>query len=53
MSRAIERFENLIAWQKARELTREVYQITQRGAFTRVFLLARKRPALRCDHRFT
>jgi four helix bundle protein len=37
MRRAIERFENLIAWQKARELTREIYQVTQRGTFARDF----------------
>lgn len=31
----IERFENLIAWQKARELTKSIYQVTKRGAFSR------------------
>ncbi len=31
----IERFEELIAWQKARELTREVYATTAKGAFAR------------------
>jgi four helix bundle protein len=35
-----ERFEDLIAWQKARELTRDVYQITRRGEFARDFGLA-------------
>src|SRR3954469_16730816 len=36
----IDRFEDLIAWQKARELTREVYAITRRGTFARDFGLA-------------
>jgi four helix bundle protein len=31
----IERFENLIAWQKARALTRLVYQTTQSDVFAR------------------
>jgi four helix bundle protein len=35
----IERFEDLIAWQKARELTREVYRATRRGSFARDFAL--------------
>lgn len=30
-------FEDLIAWQKARELTRLVYEFTARGAFARDF----------------
>ena len=34
------RFEELIAWQKARELTREVYRVTREGAFARDFGLA-------------
>ncbi|HIP97547.1 MAG TPA: four helix bundle protein [Anaerolineae bacterium] len=29
----IERFEDLIAWQKARALTRAVYEVTRQGAF--------------------
>jgi len=33
----IERFEDLIAWQKAREMTREIYQVTQKGKFPRDF----------------
>ncbi len=33
----IERFEELIAWQKARKLTREIYQVTQQGSFERNF----------------
>jgi four helix bundle protein len=36
----IDKFEDLIAWQKARELTREVYQISQQGAFAKDFGLA-------------
>lgn len=39
MSR-VERFEDLIAWQKARELTRAVYQITRRGEFSKDFGLS-------------
>lgn len=31
----VERFEDLVAWQKARELTREIYQITRKGAFAK------------------
>src|SRR5208283_3554416 len=33
----IERFEDLIAWQKARELAREVYLATREGPFARDF----------------
>src|SRR6266480_3039925 len=33
MSRKIERFEDFIAWQKARKLTAEVYRITKQGEF--------------------
>jgi four helix bundle protein len=36
----IDKFEDLIAWQKARELTKEVYQISQKGAFARDFGLS-------------
>jgi four helix bundle protein len=36
----IERFEELIAWQKARVLTREIYEITRIGAFARDFGLS-------------
>ena len=39
MSR-VERFEDLIAWQKARNLTREIYGITRQGAFSKDFGLA-------------
>jgi four helix bundle protein len=33
----IQRFEELIAWQKARVLTREVYRVTRVGEFERDF----------------
>jgi four helix bundle protein len=36
----IERFEDLIAWQKARELTKEIYQITRIGEFAKDFGLS-------------
>ena len=36
----IDKFEDLIAWQKARELTKEVYQISQRGLFAKDFGLS-------------
>ena len=39
MSR-IERFEDLIAWQKARELTVQIYRITRLGSFAKDFGLA-------------
>jgi four helix bundle protein len=35
----IERFEELVAWQKARELTREIYIVTRAGTFARDFSL--------------
>jgi four helix bundle protein len=38
MSR-IERFEDLVAWQKARELNREVYAASEAGLFGRDFAL--------------
>jgi four helix bundle protein len=38
----IDQFEDLIAWQKARELTRAIYQVTQQGAFAKDFGLARQ-----------
>lgn len=34
---AVKRFEDLIAWQKARELTRVIYQMTEDGKFSRDF----------------
>lgn len=36
----IERFEDLIAWQKARELARDAYAATREGPFARDFGLA-------------
>jgi four helix bundle protein len=33
----VERFEELIAWQKARELTRKVYAASREGAFAKDF----------------
>jgi four helix bundle protein len=36
----IERFEDLIAWQKARVLTKEIYQITRVGEFAKDFGLS-------------
>lgn len=36
----IEKFEDLMAWQKARGLTKEVYGITRQGAFVKDFGLS-------------
>lgn len=36
----IERFEDLIAWQKARSLTKEVYTVTCNGALSKDFRLS-------------
>ena len=36
-NKRIERFEDLIAWQKARELTKEIYKITKSGEFGKDF----------------
>jgi len=36
----IDRFEDLIAWQKARELTRAIYEVTRHGAFAKDFGLS-------------
>jgi four helix bundle protein len=33
----VDRFEDLIAWQKARVLTREIYQLTTEAGFSRDF----------------
>ena len=33
----IERFEDLIAWQKARMLTKEIYQLARRPQFVKDF----------------
>ena len=40
MSGKIEKFEDLIAWQKARELTRAIYDATRQGAFAKDFGLS-------------
>jgi four helix bundle protein len=37
MANKIEKFEDFIAWQKARELTKEIYQVTGLGNFGRDF----------------
>ena len=36
----VERFEDLVAWQKARELTRHIYQATRQGGFAKDFALS-------------
>lgn len=36
---SIERFEDIEAWQKARELTRSIYAMTSHGAFSKDFAL--------------
>jgi four helix bundle protein len=36
----IERFEDLIAWQRARTLTRGIYEVTRQGKFARDFGLS-------------
>lgn len=36
----IERFEDLIAWQKARELTRAIYDATRQGTFAKDYGLS-------------
>src|SRR6266498_5141313 len=37
MANRIERFEDFIAWQKARKLTADIYRITSEGNFARDF----------------
>jgi len=39
MSKKIERFEDFIAWQKARQLSRKIYQATNLPGFSRDFAL--------------
>lgn len=39
MSKKIEKFEDFIAWQKARQLTRKIYQATNLPGFSRDFAL--------------
>jgi four helix bundle protein len=36
----VERFEDLIAWQKARGLTRSIYEVTRNGDFARDYGLS-------------
>src|ERR1041385_242260 len=40
MGERIERFEDLIAWQKARVLAKAIYEITKQGAFAKDYGLA-------------
>jgi len=37
MTKKIERFEDFIAWQKARKLTADIYRVTSEGNFARDF----------------
>ena len=37
MAKKIERFEDFIAWQKARKLTAEIYKVTNEGNFAKDF----------------
>ena len=39
MSKKVEKFEELIAWQKARKLTGRIYQTTNLGNFARDYSL--------------
>lgn len=36
-SKKIEKFEELVAWQRARELTKNIYSITNQGEFSKDF----------------
>jgi four helix bundle protein len=36
----MKRFEELIAWQKARALTKVIFQVTKQGEFSRNYSLA-------------
>jgi len=36
----VEKFEDLITWQKARELTKSIYEVSRRGAFAKDFGLS-------------
>ena len=40
MADSVGKFEDLIAWQKARELTRRIYEITRAGEFAKDFRLS-------------
>jgi len=48
MTPKIQRFEDFIAWQKARALTASVYEITNQGGFARDYGLQRSDPTGRC-----
>ena len=37
MAKRIERFEDFIAWQKARKLTDDIYRVTSEGSFAQDF----------------
>lgn len=37
MTQKVERFEDLIAWQKARQLTADIYRVTSKGDFSKDF----------------
>ena len=39
MSETIEKFEDFVAWKKARQLISEIYRVTDSGRFGRVFAL--------------
>lgn len=42
ISKRIEEFEDLTAWQKARELTREVYRVSRQERFSKDYGLGRQ-----------
>jgi hypothetical protein len=42
MAGGVQRFEDLIAWQKARELTASIYEVTRTGSFAAGYGLARQ-----------
>jgi four helix bundle protein len=42
MAGGVQRFEDLIAWQKARELTASIYEVTRTGSFAADYGLARQ-----------
>jgi four helix bundle protein len=42
MARGVQRFEDLIAWQKARDLTASIYEVTRTGPFAADYGLARQ-----------
>ena len=40
MGSGVEKFEDLVAWQKSRLLTKKIYQMTRQGAFTKDYGLS-------------